>query len=133
MPWVTYTYPEIAQVGLSEAAAREQGIAFQTIEISMAAVDRATTDGETNGFLKIRYQSGTDRILGATLVASHAGDMISEITLAIANNIGLSKLSSVIHPYPTQAEIIKKAADAYRRTLLTGRTQKILKIISKFS
>jgi pyruvate/2-oxoglutarate dehydrogenase complex dihydrolipoamide dehydrogenase (E3) component len=133
MPWVTYTDPEIAQVGLSEAAAREQGIAFQTIEISMAAVDRATTDGETNGFLKIRYQSGTDRILGATLVASHAGDMISEITLAIANNIGLSKLSSVIHPYPTQAEIIKKAADAYRRTLLTGRTQEILKIISKFS
>ena len=133
MPWVTYTDPEIAHVGLSEAAAQLQGIQYETIKISMANVDRSITDGEPQGFVKLIYQKGTDKIIGATIVASHAGEIISEVTTAMVNKIGLSKLSSVIHPYPTQADGIKKAADAYRRTLLTPRTKKILGLLTKFS
>ena len=133
MPWVTYTDPEIAHVGLSEHDAQQQGLQFGTIRVEMSSVDRAITDGETAGFLKVIHCQGSDEILGATIVASHAGETISEITTAMVNKIGLSKLSSVIHPYPTQADCIKKAADAYRRTLLTPRTKKILGLLTKFS
>ncbi|MBF2077062.1 MAG: mercuric reductase [Synechococcales cyanobacterium T60_A2020_003] len=133
MPWVTYTDPEIAHVGLYEHQAQEQGMTTNTIHIPFSQVDRAIADGETDGFIKILHKQGSDEILGATIVGRHAGEMISEVTTAIAHKIGLSKLSSVIHPYPTQAECIKKAADAYRRTLLTPRTQKLLSILTKFS
>ncbi|MCM0590752.1 MAG: mercuric reductase [Gloeotrichia echinulata IR180] len=133
MPWVTYTDPEIAHVGLYEHEAQEQGIDIATITIPFSSVDRAIADAEESGFLKIHHKKGSDEIVGATIVATHAGDMISEITTAIVNKIGLSKLSSVIHPYPTQAEAIKKAADAYRRTLLTANTKKLLKLLTKFS
>lgn len=119
IPWCTYTYPEIAHVGINETTAKAQGIEINTFAIPMTQVDRAITDGETDGFVKIHVKKGTDKILGATIVASHAGDMISEITLAMVGNIGLSKLANVIHPYPTQAEAIKKVADAYNRTRLT--------------
>ncbi|MBD2664766.1 mercuric reductase [Richelia sinica] len=133
MPWVTYTDPEIAHVGIYAEDAQKQGIEVETIKIPFTSVDRAIADSEESGFLKILHKKGTDQILGATIVASHAGEMISEITTAIVHQIGLSKLSSVIHPYPTQAEAIKKAADAYRRTLLTPRTKKILGFLTKFS
>jgi pyruvate/2-oxoglutarate dehydrogenase complex dihydrolipoamide dehydrogenase (E3) component len=133
MPWVTFTDPEVAQVGLSESAAKQQGIEIQTIQIPLSQVDRAITDGETQGFFKIHYQSGSDKILGATIVAAHAGEMISLITMAITNKLGLSSLSSIIYPYPTQAEGIKKAADSYRRTLLTPRTKGLLKFLTKLS
>jgi pyruvate/2-oxoglutarate dehydrogenase complex dihydrolipoamide dehydrogenase (E3) component len=133
MPWVTYTDPEIAHVGLSAEDAHHQGIKFETITIPMSNVDRAITDGETDGFLQIIHRQGSDEILGATIVAGHAGDIISEITTAMVHKIGLSKLSSVIHPYPTQADCIKKAADAYRRTLLTSNTKKLLGLLAKFS
>jgi pyruvate/2-oxoglutarate dehydrogenase complex dihydrolipoamide dehydrogenase (E3) component len=133
MPWVTYTDPEIAHVGMSADDADRAGIKFDTIKVLMSSVDRAITDGETEGFVKIIHRRGSDEILGATIVASHAGETISEITTAMVNKIGLSKLSSVIHPYPTQADGIKKAADAYRRTLLTPRTKKILGLLTKFS
>ncbi len=119
IPWCTYTYPEIAHVGINENIAKAQGIAINTFSVPMTQVDRAITDSETNGFVKIHVKKNTDKILGATIVASHAGDMISEITLAMVGNIGLSKLANVIHPYPTQAEAIKKVADAYNRTRLT--------------
>jgi pyruvate/2-oxoglutarate dehydrogenase complex dihydrolipoamide dehydrogenase (E3) component len=133
MPWTTYTSPEIAHVGLYETEAKSQGIAAETIMIPFSKVDRAIADGETEGFIKILHKQGSDQILGATIVANHAGEMISEVTLAIVHNIGLSKLASVIHPYPTQAEAIKKAADAYRRTLLSDRTRSLLKLLTKFS
>ncbi|MCT7993103.1 mercuric reductase [Laspinema olomoucense] len=133
MPWVTYTDPEIAHAGLYEREAKERGIETNTITIPLSDVDRALADGETEGFVKILHKRGSDQILGATIVARHAGEMISEITLAIATKQGLSALSGVIHPYPTQAEAIKKAADAYRRTLLTPRTQSLLKLLTKFS
>ncbi len=133
MPWVTYTDPEIAHVGLYEPEAQAQGLKTRTIKIPLTEVDRALTDGETDGFIKILHQQGSDRILGATIVARHAGEMISEITLAIVTKQGLNTLAGVIHPYPTQVEMIRKAADTYRRTLLTSRTQSFLKFLAKLS
>jgi pyruvate/2-oxoglutarate dehydrogenase complex dihydrolipoamide dehydrogenase (E3) component len=133
MPWVTYTDPEIAHVGMYEREAQEKGIAVNTIEIPLSDVDRAIADGEEEGFVKILHKKGSDQILGATIVASHAGEMISEVTTAIVNKVGLNGLSNVIHPYPTQAEGMKKAADAYRRTLLTPNTKRLLGLLTKLS
>ncbi|MEM8673980.1 MAG: mercuric reductase [Cyanobacteria bacterium P01_G01_bin.67] len=133
MPWVTFTDPEIAHVGLYEEDAQAQGIDCHTIKIDFDDVDRALADGETEGFLKILHKRGSDEILGATVVARHGGEMISEITTAMMGGMGLSKMSTVIHPYPTQASVIKQAADTYRRTLLTERTKKLLGFLYKLS
>jgi pyruvate/2-oxoglutarate dehydrogenase complex dihydrolipoamide dehydrogenase (E3) component len=118
VPWCTYTDPEIAHVGLYVREARQQKIPVQTFTILMHDVDRAVTDGDDEGFLKIHVQEGTDRILGATVVSRHAGEMINELCLAITAGIGLHELGRVIHAYPTQADAIKMAADAYYRTRL---------------
>ena len=120
IPWCTYTDPEIAHVGMYEQDAEERGIPVETFVKSMSEVDRAVADGAENGIAKVHVRKGTDKILGATIVAPHAGEMISEITLAIVADIGLRTISEVIHPYPTQAEIIKKIADDYNRTRLTS-------------
>ena len=133
VPWVTFTDPEIAHVGMYASEARAKGIEIDEIKIPFTSVDRAIFDGETEGFVKILHQKGSDRILGGTIVARHAGEMIGEISLAIVAKQGLNTLSSVIHSYPTQADAIKKAADAYRKTLLTPRTQSFLKLLTKFS
>jgi pyruvate/2-oxoglutarate dehydrogenase complex dihydrolipoamide dehydrogenase (E3) component len=119
IPWCTYTDPEIAHVGMYERDAQEKGIAVDTFVRPLNDVDRAIADGEEEGFVKIHVRKGTDKILGATIVARHAGEMLSEITLAIVGNLGLGTLSNVIHTYPTQAEAIKQVADAYNRTRLT--------------
>ena len=113
IPWCTYTDPEIAHVGLYVREARDQDIPVKTFTIPMHEVHRAIADGEETGFVKIHVKERTDRILGATIVARHAGEMINEITLAMVARIGLKTLARVIHAYPTQAEAIKKAADAY--------------------
>jgi pyruvate/2-oxoglutarate dehydrogenase complex dihydrolipoamide dehydrogenase (E3) component len=115
IPWVTYTAPEIAHVGLSEEDAKTQGIPIDTITVAMAENDRAQLDGDTDGLLKIHVAKGTDRILGGTLVSAHAGESIGELTLAITQKIGLGKFAGVIHPYPTQAEVFKRAGDAMMR------------------
>lgn len=125
VPWCTYTSPEIAHVGLYEQDAVAQGLAVDTITLSLHDVDRAILEGESDGFLRVHLKQGTDTILGATLVASHAGDMISEITLAMVSGLGLSALANTIHPYPTQAEVMRKAGDAYNRTRLTPTVKKI--------
>jgi pyruvate/2-oxoglutarate dehydrogenase complex dihydrolipoamide dehydrogenase (E3) component len=119
MPWCTYTDPEVAHVGLYEDDARAQGIEFNALTQELSHVDRAILDGASEGFVKVLVKKGSDKIVGATIVAEHAGEMVSEITTAIAGGIGLGKLSKVIHPYPTQAEAIKRVADAYNRTRLT--------------
>jgi pyruvate/2-oxoglutarate dehydrogenase complex dihydrolipoamide dehydrogenase (E3) component len=116
IPWCTYTDPEIAHVGLYVTEARARGIPVKTFTVMMHDVDRAITDGEDQGFVKIHVKEGTDKILGATVAASHAGEMISEISLAMNAKIGLSALARVNHPYPTQAQAIKMAADAYLAT-----------------
>ncbi len=133
IPWTTYTDPEIAHVGMYEHEAQEKGIDVNTIKIPFSSVDRAIADGEEEGFVKIYHKKGSDQILGATIVARHAGEMISEVTMAIVGKLGLNTLSNVIHPYPTQAEGIKKAADAYRRTLLTAKTKRLLGLLAKLS
>ncbi|NEQ21381.1 MAG: mercuric reductase [Microcoleus sp. SIO2G3] len=133
MPWVTYTDPEIAHVGMYENEAKQKGIDIDTIKIPLSDVDRAIADSEEEGFVKILHKKGSDQILGATIVARHAGEMISEVTTAIVGKSGLNTLSSVIHPYPTQAEGIKKAADAYRRTLLTPNSKRLLGLLTKLS
>lgn len=133
VPWVTFTDPEIAHVGMYESEAKEMGLEVNTIKIDYEDVDRAITDSETEGFVKVHLKAGTDQIVGATIVSPHAGETISEITTAIVNGIGMNKLSGVIHPYPTQAEGIKKAADAYKRTKLTDGTRKFLGFLNKFS
>ncbi|MCP4118710.1 MAG: mercuric reductase [Desulfobacteraceae bacterium] len=127
MPWCTYTDPEIAHVGLYEADAEARGIPTDTFRVEMAEVDRAVTDGDDQGFVKVLVKKGTDRILGATIVAAHAGELISEISVAMAAKAGLKTLGTVIHPYPTQAEAIKRVADAYNRTRLTPRAAGLLK------
>jgi len=127
MPWCTYTAPEIAHVGLYESDAQARGIATDTYQVDLDDVDRAITDGETEGFVKILVKKGTDRIVGATIVAAHAGDLISEISVAMAGKIGLKTIAGVIHPYPTQADAIRRVAAAYNRTRLTPRVAALLK------
>lgn len=127
IPWCTYTTPEVAHVGLYEKDAREKGIETETLTIHLADVDRALLDGADEGFLRVHVEKGSKegKILGATLVAEHAGDMIGELCLAVTHGIGLAKIASVIHPYPTQGEVVKKAADTWRRGKLTPTVKKV--------
>jgi len=120
VPWCTFTDPEIAHVGMYVTEAREKGIPVKTIVVPMHEVDRAIADGEEEGFVKIHIREGTDRILGATVVARHAGEMISDLSLAITAGIGLRELARVSHPYPTQAAAIKMAASTFARSLRSG-------------
>jgi pyruvate/2-oxoglutarate dehydrogenase complex dihydrolipoamide dehydrogenase (E3) component len=126
IPWCTYTAPEIAHVGIYARDAQEKGIAIDTLTVPLSSVDRAILDGADEGFLRVHLKKGTDRVLGATLVAEHAGDMLGELCLAVTHGIGLGKIAGVIHPYPTQGEVIKKAADAWQRTRLTPGVKKLL-------
>lgn len=119
VPWCTYTDPEIAHVGLYEHEAKQQGIAYRVFTQELNRVDRAILDGEDEGFVKVLMHPKKDTILGATIVAAHAGDLISEVTLAMVGKLGLGTIARTIHPYPTQAEAIKKVGDAYNRTRLT--------------
>lgn len=119
IPWATYTSPEVAHVGLYEHQAKEQNIQIDTYIQKFHDVDRAILESEENGFVKIHVKKGTDQIVGATIVARSAGDLISEVTLAMTNRIGLGTVASTIHPYPTQAEAIRKLGDQFNRTKLT--------------
>ncbi len=125
VPWCTYTSPEIAHVGLYEKDAKAQGHETQVITVPFSEVDRAVLDGEADGFLRVILKAGSDQILGATLVAEHAGDMIGELCLAITHKIGLGKIASTIHPYPTQGEAMRKAANQWRKGKLTPTVRKI--------
>ncbi len=119
IPWCTYTDPELAHVGLYEKEAKAAGYDVATITESFNRVDRAVLDGESEGFARVHYNGKSGRILGGTLVARHAGEMISELTLAMVAKQSLGTLSATIHPYPTQAEVLRKIGDAYMRTKLT--------------
>jgi pyruvate/2-oxoglutarate dehydrogenase complex dihydrolipoamide dehydrogenase (E3) component len=98
----------------------------ESITVPLREVDRAVLDGQEEGFFRVHLRAGSDHILGATLVAEHAGEMISEVALAITAGAGLSKIGSTIHPYPTQAEVFRKAADTWRRTQLTPPARRAL-------
>lgn len=125
IPWCTYTDPEIAHVGMYEQDAVQKGMAVTTLTVPLADVDRAVLDGETGGFARVHLKKGSDRILGATIVARHAGEMINEFSVAITNGLGLAAIAKTIHPYPTQAEVIKRLADAHNRTRLTPFVKKL--------
>jgi len=126
VPSCTYTSPEIAQVGLHAAELRQRRIRFETLTVPLAENDRARLDGAAEGLLRLHYRKGTGRILGATLVSEHAGETIGELVVAIQHGVGLAQLAETIHPYPTQAEVVKRAADAWRRRKLTPWTRRLL-------
>lgn len=126
IPWATYTSPELARVGLTEAEAGAAGVAIDVVTVPMHDVDRAVLDGDERGLLKLVLARGTDRILGATLVTSGAGDLIAEVTLAMTAGIGLGRIGQTIHPYPTRSEVLRKAADRWRRRKLTPLVTRLL-------
>ncbi len=119
IPWCTFTDPEVARVGLDEKQASDRGMDIDVHVWSLEEVDRAILDDQTVGYFKVLTKKGTDRILGATIVASHAGEMISPITLAMTNRLGLRAIANTIFSYPTQSEGLKKVADSYNRSRLT--------------
>ena len=127
IPWVTYTSPEVAHVGLYPREAAEKNVEIDTYKVEMSKIDRAITEGEIEGFVKVHVKKGSGKILGATIVSTHAGEMISEITMAMKHKISLGSLSSVIHPYPTEAEAINKVANEYNKTRFTPRLQSIVR------
>jgi pyruvate/2-oxoglutarate dehydrogenase complex dihydrolipoamide dehydrogenase (E3) component len=127
IPWCTYTDPEIANVGLSERDATTRGIRVKTFIQEFSDVDRAILDGETEGLVKVHVREGSDTILGATIVARHAGEMLPQLTLAVSHGVGLRKIATTIHTYPTQAEAIRKLGDQYNRTRLTPFVTKVFR------
>ena len=125
VPRCTYTDPEVASVGMDERSAAARGLLIKTFTQPLAEVDRAVLDGETEGFVKVHVRAGSDQIVGASIVARHAGEMLPELTMALTRGIGLGRLASVIHTYPTQAEAIRKLGDAYNRTRLTPTVKRL--------
>jgi len=124
-PWCTYTDPEVAHVGLGEKEAKQKNVDYDLFVVPLQDVDRAVVESEEAGFAKILTAKGSDKILGATIIAPHAGDLLHEFVLAMSANVGLGKIASTIHAYPTFAELARKAGDNYNRTRLTPSAKKI--------
>ena len=125
VPWCTYVDPEVAHVGLGEKEAKQKNIDYDLFVVPLEAVDRAVVESEDAGFAKILTAKGSDKILGATIVAPHAGDLLHEFVLAMKADIRLGTIASTIHAYPTFAELAHKAADKYNKTRLTPRAKKL--------
>jgi len=128
MPWVTFTSPEVARVGLSEAEAKEKGVAYEVTRYGLDDLDRAIAESEDYGFIKILTPPGKDKILGAVVVGAHAGEILAEFTLAMKHGLGLNKILGTIHPYPTWNESAKYAAGEWKRT---HAPEGILKLLEK--
>ena len=133
IPWATYTTPEVAHVGMYERDARNAGMAIDTFVQPLLENDRAVLEGSEKGFVKVHVKRGTDKIVGATIVAKNAGDLISELTLAMQNGIGLRQIGNTIHPYPTQADAIRRLGDQYNKTRLTPFTTRVLKTLMRLN
>jgi pyruvate/2-oxoglutarate dehydrogenase complex dihydrolipoamide dehydrogenase (E3) component len=127
IPWCTYTSPEIARVGLNEMEAEKKGITCNVWKQALSDVDRAVVESEEEGFAKVLTKKGSDRILGATIVAERAGDLIHEFVLAMKAGVGLTTISRTIHAYPTYAEIARKVADAQQKARLTPFAKRLLR------
>lgn len=123
MPWCTFTEPEIAHVGMYEKDAKEKGLEVETYTFKLDEVDRAILDGEDEGFARVHIQKGSDKILGATIVAAHAGEMISEFSVLMKAGLGAKTIAGTIHPYPTQAEVNKKVVNLWRKAHFTQATR----------
>ncbi|MFN2288728.1 MAG: FAD-dependent oxidoreductase [Chromatocurvus sp.] len=129
IPWATFTSPEVAKVGLNEQEAREQEVRHDVTVYGIDDLDRAIADGNDQGFVKVLTVPGTDRILGVTIVGSHAGDLLAEYVLAIKHGLGLNKILGTIHIYPTMAEANKFAAGEWKK----ARTpQRLLRLVERF-
>jgi pyruvate/2-oxoglutarate dehydrogenase complex dihydrolipoamide dehydrogenase (E3) component len=126
IPWCTYTSPEIARIGLSGTEAEAAGIAIETFVQPLAEIDRAILDGQSEGFVRVHVRRGTDQLLGATVVAERAGELIGELSLAMTHGVGLKKIAATIHPYPTESEAIRRLGDQYNRTRLTPLVKSLL-------
>jgi pyruvate/2-oxoglutarate dehydrogenase complex dihydrolipoamide dehydrogenase (E3) component len=119
VPWCTYIDPEIARVGLNETEAKQKNISYDLISVQIKELDRAVVEREEHGFIKVLTANGTDKILGVTIVATHAGDLLHEFVLAMKHGIGISQLATTIHAYPTFAELARKVGDHYNKKRLT--------------
>ncbi len=126
VPWTTFTEPEVARIGLSEAEARQRGIAYDLFTASFEDNDRALCDGEPEGFVKVLARKGRGTILGASVAHAHAGELLAELVLAKKHGLGLAKLSTPIHVYPTLAEANRAIGDAYLRGRLRPRMRRVL-------
>ncbi|MBL4767495.1 MAG: mercuric reductase, partial [Rhodobacteraceae bacterium] len=134
MPWVTYTSPEVAHVGMTAEQAVQKGEDIITLSAQMAEVDRAVLDSETSGFARVHVERRSGRVVGATMVSAHAGESISQMALAITSGLKMAQIGATIHPYPTQAEVWKRLANAALKEKFTPRIARIFKIfLSLFS
>ncbi len=129
IPWVTYTDPEVARVGFNEQEAQTQGIAYEVTHYGIDDLDRAITEEEAHGFVKVLTPPGKDTILGVTLVGAHAGESLAEFVLAMKHGLGLNKILGTVHPYPTLAEANKYAAGVWRRA---HAPQRLLRVLARF-
>ena len=129
IPWATFTDPEIATVGLNEQAAKEQNIAYEVTRYDLGGLDRALTDDHARGFVKVLTPPGKDKILGATIVGAHAGELIAEFVLAMKYNLGMNKILGTIHIYPTMAEASKYAAGNWKKA---HTPEKLLAFVERF-
>ena len=125
VPRCTYVDPEVATVGLNESAAKKRNIDYDLLVLKMEELDRAVVESEEGGFAKVLVAKGTDKILGATLVCDHAGDLLHELVLAMRHGIGLGGIASTIHAYPTFAELARKLGDKYNKKRLTPTARQI--------
>jgi pyruvate/2-oxoglutarate dehydrogenase complex dihydrolipoamide dehydrogenase (E3) component len=125
VPWCTYLDPEVATVGLTESQAKERGTDYELIEQKMKAVDRAVVERTDAGFARVLVKPGSDKILGATIVGEHAGELIQEFVLAMKHGIGLKQIASTIYAYPTFASLVLKSAEKFNKKRLTPRARKI--------
>ncbi|MBO3758966.1 FAD-dependent oxidoreductase [Ciceribacter sp. L1K22] len=127
IPWATFTDPEVARVGLSETEATERKVAYEVTRFGIDDLDRAIADGSARGFVKVLTVPGKDRILGATIVGDHAGDLLAEFVFAMKHGHGLGKILGTIHIYPTLAEANKMVAGTWRRNHINGFLLSLLK------
>jgi pyruvate/2-oxoglutarate dehydrogenase complex dihydrolipoamide dehydrogenase (E3) component len=115
IPWATFIDPEVARVGLNEQVAKEQGIAYEVVKYGIDDLDRAIADSEAHGFVKVLTVPGKDRILGVTIVGSHAAELLAEYVLAMKHGLGMNKILGTIHTYPTWSEANKYAAGEWKK------------------
>lgn len=129
IPWSTFTSPEVARVGLNETQAREQGVAVEVTRYGIDDLDRAITESEAHGFVKVLTAPGSDKILGATIVGAHAGELIAEFVLAMKHGLGLNKILGTIHIYPTMMEANKYVAGEWKRA---NKPEKLLGYVGRY-
>jgi pyruvate/2-oxoglutarate dehydrogenase complex dihydrolipoamide dehydrogenase (E3) component/uncharacterized membrane protein YdjX (TVP38/TMEM64 family) len=129
IPWTTFIDPEVARVGLNEQEAKEKNIAYEVTKYGLDDLDRAIADSEAHGFVKVLTVPGKDRILGVTIVGTHAGDLLAEFVLAMRHGLGLNKILGTIHTYPTLSEANKYAAGEWKRA---HQPHKLLEYVKKY-